>query len=725
MGWPDNLPPQVHATITGPLVDWISLDLPDRLKQNPLARNGFLDVTLLGADPTGGKDSTKAIQSAINTARNLQLVCFFPSGTYIVSDTLNCEQQRYKRSSGKISSAPQFPNVLLGSRTGPRPKLILKRASPGFASKTSPKPVVHFWAQSVAAPEKPQPNISFLQTFTNIDIEIEPENDGAVALRHQAAQGSAIEECTLDVRNGFKGLEGGIGSGGAITDLTVLGGQVGLDFSSSQPVPTIIDVKLLGQTRAAIVYTGRQSLVCVGARIEYSGNGAAISGFPLLRYPFLGQIALIDSSIKLASKSAIPVDTQSSLYIKNTYIKNSGLRDILIKGPEPSSTTTVQWAHIVELVQKQRALEYRGNIYTSPVYVNGVQKKFPPVIGTVPDLPAGFLQLHHMPSPRPSFEDKGVADIMKDFGVKGDGLTDDTKALQAALNKTITVFLPKGVYKISAPLVIPKGVTLFGTATHLAVITPDPKGWRTKKGQPLLITAAGEDAAVKLFSFSLHTPDSIPQAYALRWQSGGESILHGVLPTPMPPLGGFKAGGKPTRTEPLVQATAGSGGRWYRLWITAPSSDAPGYAHLSMLGANRLTLYHYNTERASSPQQLKIEDCREVNIFGLKAEGGTTVVSINNSNNIGIYGLGGLVSATRNSSVITIKESKQIRLINLMESPSPDKKNAPLSSVPDWEYTANRGDWSFVHDTEKNADNSEQSVLTNKFERPAMYYRVE
>lgn len=46
---------------------------------------------------------------------------------------------------------------------------------------------------------------------------------------------------------------------------------------------------------------------------------------------------------------------------------------------------------------------------------------------------------------------------VKDFGAKGDGTTDDTASIQAAINLACTyggnVYLPSGVYKISAPLV--------------------------------------------------------------------------------------------------------------------------------------------------------------------------------------------------------------------------------------------------------------------------------
>ena len=66
------------------------VDSGDRLVQL-----GLLDVTKAPylADPSGQSDSTKAIQRAVNDARDHGLVCFFPEGTYLISDTISCEQK--------------------------------------------------------------------------------------------------------------------------------------------------------------------------------------------------------------------------------------------------------------------------------------------------------------------------------------------------------------------------------------------------------------------------------------------------------------------------------------------------------------------------------------------------------------------------------------------------------------------------------------------------------
>ena len=65
---------------------------------------------------------------------------------------------------------------------------------------------------------------------------------------------------------------------------------------------------------------------------------------------------------------------------------------------------------------------------------------------------------------------------VKDFGAVGDGTTDDTAAINAAIAACVngkTVFFPNGNYKITASITLPSNTTLMGDGRNFGTtITP-------------------------------------------------------------------------------------------------------------------------------------------------------------------------------------------------------------------------------------------------------------
>ena len=58
---------------------------------------------------------------------------------------------------------------------------------------------------------------------------------------------------------------------------------------------------------------------------------------------------------------------------------------------------------------------------------------------------------------------------IKDFGAVGDGLSDDTLAIQQALSAHYNVFVPEGTYLITAPITLSYGQSLFGAGRASAI----------------------------------------------------------------------------------------------------------------------------------------------------------------------------------------------------------------------------------------------------------------
>jgi hypothetical protein len=195
--------PYIHPRVEGPIAEGVNLAVPDELANRRLAEMGFVDVTAapFSADRTGRSDATQAIQTAVEFARDHQMVLFFPAGIYRISDTIECRQQLTIRGNGRLTGAPNFPCVLMGSaEDGKRSTLFLAPRSGGFTDPDRRKIVMHFTNCNYGydqrdfrhGPLRPQANINYNQLLINIDIVIGEGNAGAVGLRMQAAEGSCL-----------------------------------------------------------------------------------------------------------------------------------------------------------------------------------------------------------------------------------------------------------------------------------------------------------------------------------------------------------------------------------------------------------------------------------------------------------------------------------------------------------------------------------------------------
>jgi hypothetical protein len=70
------------------------------------------------------------------------------------------------------------------------------------------------------------------------------------------------------------------------------------------------------------------------------------------------------------------------------------------------------------------------------------------------------------------------ADVVnvKDFGAVGDGVTDDTAAINSAIAASRTIYFPSGAYRLTSTVVIERTVRLVGAGSHTSFISIDHSG---------------------------------------------------------------------------------------------------------------------------------------------------------------------------------------------------------------------------------------------------------
>ena len=127
-----------------------------------------------------------------------------------------------------------------------------------------------------------------------------------------------------------------------------------------------------------------------------------------------------------------------------------------------------------------------------------------------------------------------------DHGAKGDGLTDDTAAIQAALaaaGNRGTVFFPAGTYRVSTTLIVPPGVTLRGAHRDTTIIEGfgyDPHANRVawfsgRSAPPTSVIRLGDDTSL----------ESLTVQGATSQGSGGRGVVEAVPAEITLPDGGW------------------------------------------------------------------------------------------------------------------------------------------------------------------------------------------
>src|SRR5207253_7693266 len=184
----------------------------------------------------GIADDTAVLQQAINKVQEKtnQGILFIPAGRYRLTRTIYI-----------------WPGIRLIGFGTTRPTLVLAAGTPGF--QQGPTYMV-FFARARPRADRPPPDASpgtFYSAISNLDIEIQDGNPGAVGIRAHYAQHCFLAHMDFHIGSGLAGIHDG---GNVAQDVHFYGGQYGI--WTRKPSPgwqfTIIDAIFDGQRGAAI-----------------------------------------------------------------------------------------------------------------------------------------------------------------------------------------------------------------------------------------------------------------------------------------------------------------------------------------------------------------------------------------------------------------------------------------------------------------------------------------
>ena len=369
-------------------------------------------------------------------------VIYLPDGEYLVSDTvqqgwpdrvwnisegwskvkrftLASPEEAAKRKAEVYAAENYFIRLVGQSRA--KTVIRLKDACPGFGSGQA-KPVVSFCLTFFS-------NVNQGNYFENLTIDTGKGNPGAAALRWNAANWGGIRNTRLRSgdEQGRAGLLMNLGCAhGYLRDLEIEGFETGIELAAKSVDMVVLEHATLRNQSRAGLQVGPANRDCLAARKVRFEN------VPLAAKVEKGSHLVLLECVAKASPDAgeaLAVAKDGHLYVRA--FESVGFRSVVLKegaAPLPAGT-------LAEYVSDDLGATEAGAQTRSL----GLPVRDMPVILPEPDLAKW-------------------ADVQA-YGAKGDGITDDTAAIQRAMDSgKPVVFFPRAAYVVNGSVAIPASV---------------------------------------------------------------------------------------------------------------------------------------------------------------------------------------------------------------------------------------------------------------------------
>ena len=351
-------------------------------------------------------------------------VIYFPEGTYLVSDTLTYTHEEFgnMRFSRVVGGFELNRCIRFVGQNKEKTIIKLKDNCKGFEYGNE-RAVINFLQGEIS-------NIAMSNYVENLTIDIGKGNPGAVGIKFFSNNTGAVRN--VKIKSSDEKLRGAVGlmiyqessSGSYFRGVEIEGFQYGIKLNPRRLYVVIEECYLKNQTKCGIRIG---DMPCSIRKVKIEGNVPAIYIQGPTSHVFVTDCELICKSEKPVYP-AVKVE-QGCVYLRN--IVSKGFKNSL----------NLYWDEV--MLPDGLIPEYCTNKTFSfkegtPVTLNL----------DVPELPDVELE-----------SDFGKWGCVTDYGAIGDGKTDDTDAIQAALNsgKPVVWFQP-GKYLITRPVEIPASV---------------------------------------------------------------------------------------------------------------------------------------------------------------------------------------------------------------------------------------------------------------------------
>ena len=581
--------------------------------------------------PATTVDSSAALQEAIDKASGTgrEGIVFVPAGRYTVTRTVDLWPGVRLIGFGATRPVfvlpPNMPNFQKGMGVMVMFAGLTPHERPRAGDRIAFPPLGSVPPNNNVADANPN---TFYSAMSNIDFEIGEGNPAAVAVRFHVAQHSFLSHMDFHLGSGLAGI---YQVGNEAEDLHFYGGRYGILTEKTSPAWqfTLIDSVFEGQREAAIR--------------EHE------AGLTLIRDTFRDVPKAID----------IDEGYPDQLWVKDSRFQN-------ISGPvvtislEKSPLTEIGFQNAVlsnapvfaKLRESGKTVAGKGAVYEVKNFAYGLVVPGEGQMGSI-GMQYEAAALASLPAPLPpaipGLPPSSEWVNVHTLGAKGDGTTDDTAALQQAIDAHRVLYLPGGHYVVRDTLTLKPDtvlVALHPTLTQIDLLDEAP-GYQGV-GAPKAVILAPPGGKNIVSGIGVFAGGINPRAVPILWKAGEQSLIDDVRF-----LGGHGSGGNPYNNNhtadsdlrkrwdgqyPSLWVADGGGGTFADIWtpntfaqagFLVSNTKTPGHVYeLSNEHhvRNEIKFDHAENWDINAPQteeeagespeslSLEIDDCRNLTI---------------------------------------------------------------------------------------------------------------